>query len=347
MRDFEFNRLKYGIIRAIEKFELNLDNKVILTEGATGNYSVTPILAAVAKAERVYALSQDSEYGSIEQVQNDIYQLANFFKVESRIEIIPKSKNNEIDYKKINIVTNLGFVRPINKQLISKLSSDCVIPLMYEPWEFRDSDLDIDECIKRGIKVYGTNESDKHLQTFDYIGFCVLYFLLRNKLSCFSSKVLLIGCSKFISPVEKILLKNNYEVHCIVNYRKKIKNVSQYDAIVILEHEKKNLIVGSDKNAFLNKEDITPYTLVIHICGSVDFENAEFRYEPQKICPFGYMSIRADYIDPHAVIDLHAAGLKVAEGMLKANALGLTGVEYKKYMEKYYPALAFEDSRLW
>jgi hypothetical protein len=59
------------------------------------------------------------------------------------------------------------------------------------------------------------------------------------------------------------------------------------------------------------------------------------------------MSYTADYADPQAVIDLHTAGLKVAEGMIKANSLNLKPFEYKNYLEKNYPALSFNDSKFW
>ena len=52
------------------------------------------------------------------------------------------------------------------------------------------------------------------------------------------------------------------------------------------------------------------------------------------------MSFTADYIDSKAIIDLHTAGLKVAEGMLKANEMNLHRIEYKNFMESNYPALA-------
>ena len=35
-----------------------------------------------------------------------------------------------------------------------------------------------------------------------------------------------------------------------------------------------------------------------------------------KPASFGYMSYTADAVDPQAVVDLHCAGLKVAEEML-------------------------------
>jgi len=46
----------------------------------------------------------------------------------------------------------------------------------------------------------------------EYIGFVLLYFLLQNKYSPFSSKVLLIGCENFVNPTFKILLQNGYSV---------------------------------------------------------------------------------------------------------------------------------------
>ena len=59
------------------------------------------------------------------------------------------------------------------------------------------------------------------------------------------------------------------------------------------------------------------------------------------------MSFTTDFIDNTAIIDLHTAGLKVAEGMLKANNLKLKPHDYKKYLEENYPALAFDDHKYW
>ena len=75
----------------------------------------------------------------------------------------------------VDILTNTGFLRPINKKLIKALTPKCVIPLMWEPWEFRPEEIDIDACVERGIKVYGTNEADPRLKTMDYIGWIVLF----------------------------------------------------------------------------------------------------------------------------------------------------------------------------
>lgn len=344
MENSKIKRLAKGIVKAIKKFDLNLRDKVILTEAATGNYVVTPIIAAVGGAKKVYAFTKDSPYGSIEEVQKQTYSLAKILGVERKIFVITSFES--VDFKSVDIVTNTGFLRPITRELISKLSSKCVIPLMYEPWEFREGEIDLEACCEKGIKVYGTNESDERLRTIEYIGFVVLYFLLQNKYSPFSSNLLLIGCKNFVDPTFKILLQNGYSVKKILNYNTFL-NPKVYDAIVVLEHKRKILIIGKKPEAFIDKDEIKEDTLVIHICGNVDFKDVKFRFVPEKIRPFGYMSVTTDFIDPQAVIDLHTAGLKVAEGMLKANELGLKGLEYKLFMEKNYPALSFEQPHLW
>ena len=136
-----------NIKKSISKFNLNLDGKVILTEAATGNYVVTPIIAAVSGAKKVYALAKDSKYGSIDEIKEQTYNLAKYFNIENKIEVI--SSLDCIDLQTVDILTNTGFLRPIDENIIDKLKTECVIPLMWETWEFRNSDLDIEACVKK------------------------------------------------------------------------------------------------------------------------------------------------------------------------------------------------------
>ena len=57
--EIKTDRLIKGIIRIIKKFELDLTDKAVLTEAATGNYVVIPVIAAVAGAKKVYALTKN------------------------------------------------------------------------------------------------------------------------------------------------------------------------------------------------------------------------------------------------------------------------------------------------
>jgi hypothetical protein len=54
-----------GLMRhAILQCDLDLSRVTVLTEAATGAYSVTPVLAALAGAQTVFAYARDSRHGS-------------------------------------------------------------------------------------------------------------------------------------------------------------------------------------------------------------------------------------------------------------------------------------------
>lgn len=332
------------IKKSFNKFQIDLRGKILLTEAATGNFVCTPMLAAMAGAS-VFAIAKDSKFGSVNQSRNEVLSVAKELNIENQITIIQGL--DELYLGNIDVVTNTGFVRPINKFLIDKLKPDCVIPLMWEPWEFRPDDLDLESATRKGIKVYGTNESDPRLQTMHYIGLIALYFLLKEKRSPTSSKILLIGCEKFNKAIEGELKKLNYSVTSFLTDDYKNSDIGEYDTIIVAEHINPKLIIGDSSEAKIEKLAFSDDQLIIHISGNVDFNSISCRHYPDNPAPFGFMSYTTDFVDPIAVIDLHSAGLKVAEGMLEGNKRSLKGVEFNKFMESFYPALAFEDSKYW
>lgn len=336
-------RFAEKIHQAIRKLDLNLDGLHILTEAATGNYVVTPVIAAIAGAN-VIAFTRDSAYGSVQDVIQQTMVLSEEMNVSHKIDIVDNLSG--LNLSSFDIVTNCGFLRPLDRAFISRLSSNCVIPLMYEPWEFREAEIDLDACREKGIKVYGTNESDSRLRTMEYIGYTALYFLLEGKLSPFSAKVLILGCEQFVCPVSEVLGRNGYKYLAVTSYEERV-DPREFNAIIVAEFADNRLLVGPIKRAYVRLQDISPDAFLIHIAGNVDLVDAKFAYTPAHPRRFRFMSYTTDFIDPQAVVDLHAAGLKVGEGMLKANRKGLCGFAGKCFMEQNYPALAFEEERLW
>ena len=61
---------------ATRRCELDLSGTTVLTEGASGAYSVTPVLAALGGAKRVFALAGDSRFGTVDEVARGIVALA-------------------------------------------------------------------------------------------------------------------------------------------------------------------------------------------------------------------------------------------------------------------------------
>ncbi len=334
-----FDKIDYSI----KKFKLNLNDQIVLTEASTGDYKATAIIADKAGAKRVYALAKNSKYGTIDDIKKGYEE---YFKENKSSNIKIINSLEEIK-DKINIITNSGFIRPIDEKYLPYLSKNAVVTLMYEPWEFRKSDINLKLLYDNKIKVYGTNEHDKRLLTMDYIGITLLYLLLSLKISHFSNKkILILGTFEFTEPIERVLKNNNYNVEVINDYSSSI-NPANYDVFVIAEHKNKKEIIGNSQQSYINKNNLTKKHNVIHICGNVDFKDAKFNYLPNTPAPFGYMSYRTDFIDTMALIDLQTGSLKVAEGMLKANKLNLNPKEYKTFMEKNYPALSFEDEKYW
>jgi hypothetical protein len=326
------------------KFKINLKGKKVLTEAASGNYICTPVLSALSGAD-VFAVAKESKFGTIQQVQKEVLSMAKELKIKNQISII---KNfSDIDLAGIDVVTNTGFVRPINKALIDKLSPSCVIPLMWEPWEFRPKELDLDYAINKGLKVYGTNEADPRLLTMNYIGLIVLDFIKKGRGIENNLKILIIGSEKFNTAIQYVLEKENVSVTSIFTNKFRAIDVSDYDIIVVSEIASPKLIIGSSADALINSSSLTEDQLIIHIAGNVEFTKIRCKHYPENPASIGHMSYTTDYIDPVAVFDLHAAGLKVAEGMLEAKRRGLEKIEFKKFMETDYPALAFEDKKYW
>jgi len=335
------SKIKYSI----DKFNLDLKDKIILTEGATGDYISTPIIADLAGAKRVYAFEKESSYGSFEDIERGFRE---YFKYNPNSNIKLIKSLDEIE-DRIDIVTNVGLLRPIDKRVFDILDDNSVISLMYEPWEFREEDIDLELALKKGIRVYGTNESDEKLKTMEYIGYTALYHLLDFKISPFSNKkILIVGNKEFTKPIERVLKSNGYRFKTINDYIKPFNSYDKELAIIVAEHKRPILIVGESRDgAFINKDKLSKQDYIIHICGNVDFNNIKSQHKPQNPKPFGYMSYRTDYIDSQAVVDLHTAGLLVGAGMLEANRLNLPKEQYKKFMEQNYIALAFEDKRFW
>lgn len=193
--DLSAKRLVDTAKACLDAFSLNLKDAVVLTEAATGNYAVTPVMAAAAGAT-VHAIANDSHYGSQEQAIMAVEQLAERFNISAPI-TFHKTRSG-IPLHKVDIITNTGFVRPIDKALIACLPPSAAVSLMWEPWEWRKEEVNLQACAEQGLIVYGTDESDVRVRTIEYLGFAVLRLLLENGFSPLSTKLALIKGVKTI-----------------------------------------------------------------------------------------------------------------------------------------------------
>lgn len=321
--NFQKQRAKKILLEGIKKFDLNLDGLVVFTEAASGNYAYTPISAAVAGAKKVYAVTRDSRYGTKEEITKNIYNLAKEFGIESKIEVVYE-KTKEI-ISQCDIITNSGFVRPIDKSMIDMMKPTAVIPLMWETWEVRESEIDLEYCKEKEIVVLGTHEDAGGLNLYNATGLMALKMLFDSGISIYNDNILVIGECPTVDFISEVFKNNklNFSVATFSEQDKIEVNIqlARYDVIMIAEHVKKDLIIGN--NAFIDIKRLkkaNPNIIICHIFGNIDTglikKNNIFLY-PKRVAEHGYMSYSLDDIDSRTVIELMQSGLKVSEIMAK------------------------------
>ena len=329
------------LVDAAKKFGLSLGRFSVLTEAATGYFSLTPLLAAIGGSRKVYALSKDSIYGKRELVAERTMELAKHWGLSEQIEIVFSRDDGRL--AEADIVTNLGFVRPIDAELISRFKKTVAIPLMWETWEFRPQDLDLALCRLRGIPVLGTNEHHPDLNIFAYIGHIVLKLLYELEIEIFRSNLVIVGSGEFASVASSTLSAAGAKIDLIDASKLRTDRAKALigcaDAIVILEHVDRQKLIGED--GLITPQEIktlNPALVVAHVCGTVDqqaLDLAGIRYVPARLASAGYMSVSTAYVGPRPLIDLHAAGLKVGQAMAEAVADGLSGINAEKRALEY------------
>jgi len=329
-------RIRRLIDQSISRFELDLTNFIVLTEAATGYYILTPMIAALAGAKKVVAITQNSRFGQVTDVQDLTEALASQWEIDDRIDVIFSRKDKRIC--NADIITNLGFVRPIDKPFLQRLKPTAVIPLMWETWEFRPEDLDLNECRRLGIPVLGTNEHHPNLRTFEYIGYIALKLLFKLEVEVFQSKVVIVGSGKFLEQTKATMRSAGAYVTSLNTQNEGVlkstvakKAFHEADAVVVVEHHSRRMLIGP--NGEIDADELyalNPGLVLAHICGGVDRKSLEsigIHCYPDTFAHPGYMSVATDYLGPRPLIDLHTAGLKVGEQLARARGEGLTGVQ--------------------
>jgi hypothetical protein len=315
---------------------LNLKGLTVLTEAASGYYQFTPIIAGMAGAENVLALTRDSRFGKAENIRNQTLQTANDWNIANKINVLFNRNDDQIE--SADIVTNLGFVRPLDRPFLKRLKKTVVIPLMWETWEFRSEDIDLEECRKIGIPVLGTNEHHPNLRTFEYVGCIAIKLLMEVGIEVFRSKIVVLGEGEFCEHTVRTLRALKARVTSLSGIsedgdsrKKAIRALGSADALVVVDHNSKQQLIGSG-GRFRAREisAANPALTVIHISGIVDqasLMKKGIQCWPKYFAPPGYMSVGTDYVGPAPLVSLHTAGLKIGECLARNRRRGMSAFE--------------------
>jgi hypothetical protein len=333
MNEIYIQRCGRFIRNRIVEYNLDLSGLTVATELGSGNYAFTCAIAALANAEKVYAISRTSRFGTFEQNCGDLEQIISNLNIENKITVV-NNKNSQI-LQDADILTNSGFVRPIDREVIDDLKPTTVIPLMWETWEFRREEIDLPYARNKGILILGTNESKLGINIFGYRGFLVSKLFFECGLELHTDRVLLIGSGRLGNHLAKFFLINNInfrwisfdeclpdELNKFIVHQNEASNIlHNLDAIIFAEHMHPIELLG--KNGVINASKLShcnPLVQLIQICGCIDKEEVDknsLAIYPKDILPFGHMTVSADYLGPKATLELNTAGLKVGEIMAR------------------------------
>jgi hypothetical protein len=319
---------------AVDRCGIVLSGLQVLTEAASGSYVVTPVLAAMAGAQRVFAIAKTTRHGTQEQIRQTTTALARCAEVEDKIEIIDEITADII--QQVDIITNSGHVRPIDARMIEMMRPLAVIPLMYEAWEFRESDVDLEACRRKGIAVAGTNERHPNVDVFPYLGIMAVKLLLDAGVAVYRSRILVVCDNPFAPHILRGLRGAGAEVNSIEDLGE-IDQTSiegALDAVLLAVHPSRNSPLGLPQANQLARR--WPGAVLAQFWGNVEREGLAMAGVPcwPRTPPHaGHMGILPSEVGPEPIIRLQAGGLKVGQVLIESIRSGIR--EEWQYVDEF------------
>jgi hypothetical protein len=325
------------LVRQVRALELDLRGKTVLTEAASGAYVVTPILAAIAGA-KVFAFSRTTKYGKVEDIFSNTQALADSFK-EFPLDIHLIDQLNPEVINQADIITNSGHLRPLSESLLKHAKNEVVIPLMYEAWEWREADMDIEYIRKRGIKIGATNERHPNVDVFNYLGDMALKQIFDSGICPYKNRFILLCNNDFGPFIAKVLAgicdglavidlnehRNRYNEDQIdwIGGFPEIKipgNYKNAEAVIFTAYPFDKDWIGEKTSISVHQiQSQLSDPFILRYAGDLneDFlQNRGLRFFPKHVHS-GHMGILPSAIGYDPIIRLQSGGLKAAEALLR------------------------------
>jgi hypothetical protein len=317
------HRLVRLMQEAIARCDLRLSGATVLTEAGSGAYLVTPVLAALAGADEVFALTKPTRYGDAEAITRETISLAQLAGVAQRVQVVTEKDRSMV--AQADIITNSGHVRPIDAEMIGWMKPTAVISLMYETWEFRDADLDLAACQRRGIVVAGTNERHPAIDVFSFLGIMGVKLLLDAGVAVHGSRVVVLCDNAFAAFIETGL-KNSGARVTVSELLDDLPVSGQVDAVVVALTPQPQPVIGPAEAARIAAW--WPGAVVTQYWGDLDrgaLAAAGVPYWPRVAPSAGHMGILPSAVGPEPIVRLQGGGLKAGEILWRTRQAGQLG----------------------
>lgn len=316
-------RLRTLVKLAVAQMELDLSGLTVLTEAATGAYAVTAVLAAMAGAKHVYAFARPGRHGTVADAKRETLDLAAPLGSADRIEIL-ETISPEVLHN-VDIITNSGYLRPLTAALIDQLRRNAVIALMFEAWEFRREDLDIEACARRRIPVVGINERHPAVDVFSFLGPLAVRQLHDCGLAVYGNRIGLLCDNDFLAPLHTGLASLGASVETFDSVTALYPGA--WDAFVVALQPTTAPRIGQPEAAHL-AACAPAGAVVVQFWGDVDraaLARHGLAVWPTQSVRQGHMGILLSEIGPEPIVRLQAGGLRAAEWIWRGGAVTCDG----------------------
>jgi hypothetical protein len=301
---------------SVERCRLDLGGLEVFTEAATGAYVVTPVLAALAGASRVYALTRSTPYGTADEVAALTAALASAAGVAGRIKVVTGKRPDLLG--RADVVTNSGHVRPIDRRTVERMKPGAAVPLMYESWELRPGEVDREACRERGVRVAGTNERHPNVDVFSYLGVMAVKLLLDAGVAVYRSRVLVVCDNPFAPFIRRGVEAAGARVE-VAAALTAARSCVCLDAVLVATRPRPGVAVGRAEAELIAAW--CPSAVVCQFWGDLDraaLDAAGVPYWPAAGPKPGHMGVLPSAVGPEPIVRLQTGGLKVAEVLLRA-----------------------------
>ena len=310
-------RLARLLREAVDALELDLQGRVVYTEAATGAYVVTPVLAALAGAQRVIAATRATPHGSVDEVIAQTRALAELLGVWEQITIA--TERRPADVAGADVVTNSGHVRPIDAEFVSWMKPGSVVPLMFEAWEIQCGryDIDLDALRMKGIAVAGTNERHPAVGVFEHLGPMAVVLLTECGVAVRGARVVVVCDNPFMPYLVHGLHRAGAEVSAGESLDSASDSRFRPDVVLVALRPRGHPVVDASAARRLARR--WPEAIVAQYWGDIDrsaLAAAELPYWPPEAPRAGHMAVLPSAVGPEPIVRLQAGGLRVAQVLL-------------------------------
>ncbi len=326
--DFPSNRVLRVVHRAIAKYNLQLDGLDILTEAATGWYRVTPVIAAMAGARRVIAVAKDNAFGTVAEATEQVADLARSARCAQRIGITERPAIERADAAQI--VTNLGAVRPIDRQFARKLGPEAGVSLMFGARDVRPADIDAIALRAAGVPLCGVDEDG--IDLFRWTGQRIAWWLTEVGVEIADSTLLVWGDTPQATRTASWLEGAGARVrrHAGEN-TPSVTALAGLDALLLMDDA-----AAVTPNGPLSPDIVAaraPGAALLEYAGTIDRSacaDQGLLVYPRTAPRSGHVARTIGEILYAPVIELHTAGLKVGEILARHRIAGATAEECER-----------------